>query len=170
MNKVLKEIFIDRFEQIFDAKKEEISKRKRNYEVRLNVIRAEVSELQQKVLSISPSLKRVLEAIEASMESLSKEELELQEQIGAFEESNFENPELFKDFCFYMLEHLTDLLSKSQNFEEIKTIFGFVFKETPTYLGISNRTAALYPIFAYASQQKNPREGILEVNPNWQGG
>lgn len=53
-------------------------------------------------------------------------------------------------------------------FEEKRIIFQFVFIEIPTYQEVVNRTPKVYPIFAYASQQKNSREGILETNLNWQ--
>ncbi|MBP7773917.1 hypothetical protein KA071_02390, partial [Candidatus Gracilibacteria bacterium] len=99
---------------------------------------------------------------------LSKEQEALESQIAISENSDFENPEMFKDYCFYMLEHFKELLSIRQNHEELRAVFGFIFKEFPTYKDVVNRTPAVYPIFVLVSQQKNSQEGILEENLYWQ--
>jgi hypothetical protein len=122
------------------------------------------------VLSIDPGLTYILASIDGKLNELNHEKDQIVSEIQSFDEENFSDPERFKEFCFYVLEHMTELVHASQNFEEIRTLFRFVFKETPTYDQIVNRTAPIYPIFAITSQQKNSREGIFEKNLNWQGG
>ena len=111
---------------------------------------------------------KVLEEVNKKLEKLDQEELDLKTEIWKLEESNSIHNTWFKEFSFYILEHLTDLLKQSQHHEEIDLIFKFVFRETPTYDEIVNRTAKVYPIFALNKQKELPENESSSEKVNWQ--
>ena len=77
----------------------------------------------------------------------------------------------FKQFSLYLIEHLGELLSTSQNLEEMRIVFQFVFSEIPTYSEIINRTPPMYPIFLINKPKKEPTVMVDScINLNWQGG
>jgi hypothetical protein len=45
-------------------------------------------------------------------------------------------------------------MEQSQNYEELSLLFKFIFKETPKYDEIVNRTAPIYPLFSLNSKKE----------------
>ena len=167
VNEVLKNIFEDRFDKIFEENKNDILKNKDILEDRLWDI---IIEKKSQVSAIPNILNysKVLEEVNKKLEKLDQEELDLKTEIWKLEESNSIHNTWFKEFSFYILEHLTDLLKQSQHHEEIDLIFKFVFRETPTYDEIVNRTAKVYPIFALNKQKELPENESSSEKVNWQ--
>ena len=80
----------------------------------------------------------------------------------------YNDPEGFKKFCFYIIEHLSDLLSEGRSHEELSTLFKFVFKKTPTYNQINNQTFQLNLIFALNTKKEPQLNWSSSINLKWQ--
>ncbi len=165
---ILKEIFLDRFEMIFTENIKEVEENKMNLANNLNKVTKEIKELENKICNIDVSNTRILKVIENNLWELEEQQNNIIRQIVKFDEWGFTNINGFQKFCFNLLEHLDILAIQSQNIEELEVIFKFIFKETPTYNQIVNRTPELYPIFALQSQQKILHEGEFLENTGWQ--
>lgn len=63
---------------------------------------------------------------------------------------------------------MTEILKESKNFEELDLIFKFIFKQTPTYKQIVNRTAPIFPIFAWNTKKELPKIENSSLNLKWQ--
>ncbi len=170
-NPVLRQIFMDRLELLFNSKKSELVSQRLEIENRLKSVMVAISNLQEKACAVDPSYTMILKNINEQLESLDKERQLLEIQLQDQEARGFDNLENFQRFCLHFIEHLGELLSTSQNLEEKRIIFQFVFSEIPTYQDIINRTPKIYPIFVISKTKKE--SPIMEdscINPNWQGG
>lgn len=169
--KSFKEILEERFDKIFELNKDDLSIQKDILKKNLEEKRLERKKLETSIPSICsmPNMQRVLESINKQLDSLDVIETNIETQLQNIENSNILNSQTFKEFSFYIIEHLWKLLRQSQNLEELKVIFQFIFPKTPEYDEIVNRTAKVYPLFSLESQQKNPSEEEFSQNLKWQG-
>ena len=162
---------MDRLELLFNSKKSELSARRIEIENRLKSVMVAISNLQEKACAVDPSYTMILKNINEQLESLDKERQLLEIQLLEQGSRGFENLEKFQRFCLHFIEHLGELLSTSQNLEEKRIVFQFVFSEIPTYQDIINRTPKVYPIFVMNKPKKESTVMIdSNVFPKWQGG
>ncbi len=168
INGVVKIIFEERFEQIFENNKERVNRDIKQYQEQLQSIKKEIDTQENKICSIDSWHKRIFEAIEKRLWFLEKEKTGILEKIEKYNSSWYSDPENFKKFCFYLIEHLSDLLIQSKSHEELSTLFKFVFKKTPTWNEINNRTFEIYPIFALQSKKEPQIIWSSSVNRKWQ--
>ena len=167
INKVLKTIFEDRFNIIFEENKKDLLKNEKELKENLKVITLKKEELENSIESLI-KLPKVLESVNKKLEKLEVEEQKIMIELDNLKDNEKLENTKFKDFAFYLIEHMAEILRDSQSFEELQTIFKFTFQETPTYNQIIKRTPKLYPLFALQSQQKNPQNGDLVENLKWQ--
>lgn len=168
INWILRELFLDRFEIIFSENIKQVEVYRNWLNSNLKWIINEITDLEGKIVSVDITLTRILQKIENRLKTLEDQKEEIELKIRECNNWNFEKLDTFKEFCFNILEHLDVLAMQSQSFEELEVIFKFIFRETPTYNDIINRTPNTYPIFYLQSQQKNPPEGEFSVNIDWQ--
>lgn len=167
VNEVLKVIFKDRFEKIFEENKKDVLKNKDILVNRLKEIEKDKIFQEDSIPNVI-HLPKIVESLNKKLVKLGEEELKIKDKIKKLENSNYLNNSWFKDFSFYILEHLTELLKESWNFEELNLIFKFVFKEIPTYDEIVNRTAPIYPIFALNTKKEPQLNWNSSLNLLWQ--
>lgn len=171
LHPVLRQIFMDRLELLFNSKKSELASQRMEIENRLKSVMVAISNLQEKACAVDPSYTMILKNINEQLESLDKERQLLEIQILEQGSRGFENLENFQRFCLHFIEHLGELLSTSQNLEEKRIVFQFVFSEIPTYQDIINRTPKVYPIFVMNKPKKESTVMVdSNVFPKWQGG
>lgn len=163
-----KTLLAERFDIIFQKRKEELSKYKDTYRWQLVRIQNEFEHTRAKISIINPSLTYVLETLNAKLEELQKQKVEVEEKLKYYENSKIWEIGGFKEFCFHIIEHLWDLLQESQKHEEKETIFKFVFKEVPTYAEIVNRTPKMYSIFASVKEKEPSKIESSSENLLWQ--
>lgn len=163
-----KTLLAERFDIIFQKRKEELYKHKNAYKAQLVRIQKDFDDTRDKIRNINPSLTYILETLNADLEGLQKQKVEVEEKLKYYESSKIWEVGDFKDFCFYIIEHLWDLLQESQKHEEKETIFKFVFKEVPTYAEIVNRTPKVYSIFASVKEKEPSKIESSSENLLWQ--
>ncbi len=171
LNPALRQIFLDRLDIIFEAKKSELLSQRNDMAKRLKSIEDNMTGLQAKACAVDPSYSLILKNINDQLVTLDKERQLLEQQLQDHEAKGFDSIENFQRFCLHFIEHLGELLSTSQNLEEKRIIFQFVFCEIPTYQDIINRTPKVYPIFVMNKPKKeSPVMEDSSINQNWQGG
>jgi DNA invertase Pin-like site-specific DNA recombinase len=163
-----KTLLAERFDIIFQKRKEELSKHKEAYKGQLVRIQKEFDDTRAKIRNINPSLTYILETLNTDLEELQKQKVEIEEKLKYYENSKIWEVRGFKEFCFNIIEHLWDLLQESQKHEEKETIFKFVFKEVPTYAEIVNRTPKMYSIFASVKEKEPSKIESSSENLLWQ--
>ena len=160
-------LFNDVFDELFDENKRDLAKDKIILENRLKEIKSNINKEENKMDSVI-GYPRLLKKINDNLEILDEEKIKIKEEIRNFNKMKYDNLDRFKEFCFYILAQLDNLVKNSQNMEELQLIFKFIFKEVPHYQQIINRTLPLRPILAFQSQQKNPQNEDFNTNLKWQ--
>lgn len=168
VNKIISTILKERFDKIFKHNKEKVNQDINIYKKQLQTITSTINNLEEKIYNTDPNLSRVLTIIEKKLTSLEEEKLSVENKIQSYKTSEYSDPENFKKFCFYVIEHISDLLIQSKNHEELSTLFKFVFKKTPTYNEINNRTFHIHPVFALNSKKEPSKIESSFLNLKWQ--
>ncbi len=123
---------------------------------------------QENKIDTALNLPKVLERINDKLVQLEAEQEDINSEIDKMKTNNYVDPQWFKKFCFYILEHFEVLLKDSQSLDEIQLIFSFLFQERPTVNQIVNRTPNLYPIFALNNKKEPQLNWSSSVNLKWQ--
>ncbi len=164
---VLRILFEDKFDEIFEGNRAKINSKLKQLKDRKIKITKEIKQIEDKIYSFDTIMMRTIKIFEKKLCELEKEVSKIEQSIWECEGSDFIKPEKFKEFCFSVLEHLGEFLKQSQSLEELSLIFQFVFKETPEYNDIVNRTSPLQPIFALQSKKEPQIIWSSSVNRKW---
>lgn len=168
INDIIKTIFTDRLWMIFEQNKWLIQEKTKLLKNELNSVIESINDLESKILNIDISLTRVMQTIEKEIEVLEIKKDRIESKIESYTKANYDNIEQFKDFSLYLIEHIAEIMEQSQNYEELALLFKFIFKETPKYDEIINRTVPIYPLFSLNSKKELSNIENSSLNLKWQ--
>ncbi|EKE25939.1 MAG: NUDIX hydrolase [uncultured bacterium (gcode 4)] len=159
------------YEQYFDFLWSEAKKD----EVVVNVLKTKTkSELELELKNIMNSIDsfinfpNILEEKNRRLEEIKKEldNMNNKKVIAVDDNKVFNN---FKSKAIYLMEHLSEIASKSENQEQIESLFSFIFMKVPHYDEIVNGTPMTYPVFTLNKTKTTPSDTDEVVwNLYWQ--
>lgn len=161
-------MFIEDLDMVFEENKSKVFEYRKSLKEEIKKIGKDIQNIESKIVNVNPNLIRILETLEKEFQKLDDKKNELTKKINSYNEENIDNIDEFKKFSIYLLEHLGEILTESRNFEELDLVFKFVFKETPTYNQLINRTAPIFPIFALNTKKEPQLNWNSSLNIKWQ--
>ena len=161
-------MFMENIDMVFEENKSKVVEYRKSLKEEMRKVDNDINNIESNICNINPNLIKILETLEKQFNKLEDKKNELVEKINSYNEENIDNLEEFKKFSVYLLEHMSEILKQSNNFEELDLIFKFIFKETPTYKQIVNRTAPIFPIFALNTKKDLSQNEKSSWNLKWQ--
>lgn len=166
LSKDIFDVFFDRFEYIYEENKKELTIHIDRLKYNLSSVDKKIKEYEEQIPDII-KYKEVLERVNNDLVNLKIEKDKILHSIEEENNKNFNDVWKYKEFCNYILEHLEDLLNDSKTFEEIDTLFKFIFKKTPEYNEIINRTFDIWPTLALGFKKEHSVFECSTTNHIW---